>query len=265
MAEKVTTAVAKRNEAPTVAGMIQSLVPELQRALPKHMDADRMARIALTVVRKDANLANCDPRSFAGALLTAAQLGLEPGVNEEAYLVAYGKECQLIVGYQGYAKLFWQHPLARHLDAQAVYEGDDFDWAHGLDPFLRHKPASDRTGRAITHYYAVAALSTGAKSFVVLTAAEVKQLRGGKVGASGKIADPQHWMERKTALRQLFKLVPKSASLAKAIDVDEQVGSTLRAGQEPSKALEAGPVDLSTGEILEGEVLDTPAWGAPIE
>src|SRR5258708_3628482 len=100
------------------------------------MNADRMARLALTVLRKTPKLANCTAESFAGSLLTAASLGLEPG-NGEAYLVPYGKECQLIIGYQGFAKLFWQHPMAAHLDAQAVYANDDFDYAYGLDPFLR--------------------------------------------------------------------------------------------------------------------------------
>jgi recombination protein RecT len=192
----------------------------MHRALPKHMDADRLARLALTVVRQsdieahkarkpENSLARCTPESFAGALLTAAALGLEPGVNQEAYLVPYKGECTLIVGYQGFAKLFWQHPLAKHLDAHAVHAKDDFDYAYGLAQYLRHKPAKGERGK-ITHYYAVAELSTGASAFVVLTADEVKKLRGGKVGPSGNIPDPMHWMERKTALRQLVKLLPKS-------------------------------------------------------
>lgn len=222
---------------PTVAQFIVRLQPEIQRALPRGMDADRLARLALTVVRQSEiaaqkarkpamSLANCTIESFAGSLLTAAALGLEPGVNGEAWLVPYKGECTLIVGYQGFAKLFWQHPLAKHLDAHAVYEKDSFDYAYGLAQFLRHKPAKGDRG-LITHYYAVAELSTGASAFVVLTADEVKRLRGGKVGSSGDIPDPQHWMERKTALRQLVKLLPKSPNLAAALAVDEQRGSTL--------------------------------------
>ena len=249
-AETISQAVAKRDQAPTVAGMIQSLVPELQRALPKGMDGDRLARIALTNVRRDKNLAACDPRSFAGALLTAAGLGLEPGVGGEAYLVPYKRECQLIVGYQGYAKLFWQHPLARHLDAQAVHEADEFDYAYGLEPRLTHKPAKVKDRGAILYYYAAASLSTGASAFVVLTPEEVKALRG-KEGPNGGIADPLHWMERKTAVRQLVKLLPRSATLDRGLAVDEQLGSQLRAELEPSSVLDAEIVDMETGEILD--------------
>lgn len=263
MAQIKNEVAARDAKPPTITSMLNDLKPELQRALPKGMDADRLARIALTVLRKDPKLAKCDPYSFAGALMTSAQLGLEPGVNEEAYLVPYGKECQLIIGYQGFAKLFWQHPLAKHIDAQAVYERDEFDYAYGLDPFLTHKPARGDRGE-ITDYYAVASLSTGARVFTVLTAEEVKKLRGGKVGSSGNIPDPMHWMERKTALRQLVKLLPKSATLASAVDADEQPGSQLRAIAAPSPALEAAPagVDPETGQIIEGEYDPTtePGW-----
>ena len=83
--DRVTTTTVDQQQAPpTVGGMIQQLRPELQRALPRGMDADRLARIALTLVRKDQALARCKPDSFAGALLTAASLGREPGVNGEA-------------------------------------------------------------------------------------------------------------------------------------------------------------------------------------
>ena len=219
-------------ETTTVYQVIQKMQGEIARALPKHLDADRMARLALTAVRKNPKLAECTPTSFAGALLTAAALGLEVDVNGEAYLVPYRDtkkritECQLIVGYQGIAKQYFQSPLASYIDAQAVYENDLFDWQYGTDPYLRHKPARGDRGK-VTDYYAVAKLSTGATRFVVLSPEEVKELRRGKVGPSGDIADPQRWMERKTALKQLVKLLPKSTSLVAVATADEQLGSDL--------------------------------------
>lgn len=248
---------------PTIATFIGQLQPEIQRALPKGMDADRIARLALTVVRQSdmqaqksrkpsQSLAACTPQSFAGALLTAAALGLEPGVNGEAYLVPYKGECTLIIGYQGYAKLFWQNPLARHIDAQCVHANDEFDYAYGSDPFLRHKPAMGDRGEPI-YYYAVATLASGGSHFVVLTPGEVKALRGGKVGTSGDIADPMRWMERKTALRQLIKTLPRSTMLNAATVVDEQSGSTLHSAQAWTQTAEGFVVDSVTGEITDEE------------
>jgi recombination protein RecT len=252
---------------PTVASFIKNLMPEIQRALPKGMDADRIARLALTVVRQSVrekekgnareSLADCTPESFAGALLTSSALGLEPGVNGECYLVPYKGECTLIVGYQGYAKLFYQHPLARNLDARAVYEHDEFDYGFGTTPFLKHKPAlRDDRGRIVA-YYSVANLSTGASAFVVLTPAEVKDLRGGKVGTKGQIADPQRWMERKTALRQLVKLLPKSANLSAALAVDEQPGSVLATRGVPKSIAEEDAIPQLPA--LEGDDDEPPA------
>ena len=293
------TATVATREQPSIAQFITRMQPEIARALPKGMDGDRMARLALTVVRQSDiearkigkpqnSLANCSVESFGGALLTASALGLEPGVNGEAYLVPYKGECTLIVGYQGYAKLFWQHPLAKHLDAHAVHEHDEFDYAYGLAQFLKHTPARGKPRGQITDYWAAASLASGASSFVVLTADEVKKLRGGNVGPSGKIPDPMHWMERKTALRQLFKLLPKSTSLSAALAVDEQKGSVLRehdipaaianedalpqlpatvtAEPEPSQRVTAaeitGTVDTETGEVFD-EPADSDPWASP--
>lgn len=253
---------------PSIGQVIQSMQGEIARALPKHMDADRMARLALTVVRQTPKLAQTTPESFAGALLTAAALGLEPGVNDEVYLVPYGRECQLIIGFKGMTKLFYQHPMAQYIDAQAVYERDDFDYAYGTNPFLNHKPARGDRGDVV-EYYAVAKLSNGASAFVVLSPDEVKALRNGAEGPSGKIKDPQRWMERKTAIRQLVKLLPKSTTLATAAVTDERMGSDLRrdlpqiTGEQPATQIEhtpQGPVDTTTGEVLpDGEYAEPPA------
>jgi recombination protein RecT len=244
--------------------VINRLEPEIARALPKTMDATRIARIALTLLRQsdmqaikdgkpEQSLALCDPNSFAGALLTASALGLEPGINGEAYLAPYKRECTLIVGYQGLVKLFWQHPLALYLDAHAVHENDEFDYAYGLNQFLTHKPARGDRGPVVS-YWAAGQLTSGASRFVVLTADEVKALRRGKVGPSGQIADPQRWMERKTPVRQLLKLMPKSVSLDAAMRVDEQRGSVLSRGQVPAAIAEALPLpELPPVDVAEPE------------
>lgn len=246
-------AAAPVKERPNMGQMLQQMLPEIQRALPKHMSGDRFTRLVLTEMRKTPKLAQCTPESFFGALLTASAVGLEPGVNGEAYLVPYEDrknrviECQLIVGYQGVAKLFWQHPLAKRLAAEAVYANDHFRISKGLVQELEHEPAAGDRG-PVVGYWALAELTTGAQNYDYFTADEIKKLRGGKVGTSGGVADPQHWMERKTALKQVLKLMPKSAHLASAMEVDEQPGSISR-GQ-----VVALHVDRDTGEIMDPEL-----------
>lgn len=228
----LTSAVARRNEAVSNRSkFIEQLGPQIARALPKHLDGERVTRLALTAVRQTPKLAETDQMSFAGALLTAAALGLEPNTPlGEAYLVPYGNETQLIIGYQGFVRLFWQHPLAAGLTAEAVYKDDEFDEVLGTGGYLRHK--KNRTVREADKgepilYYAHAKLTTGAEQWVVLTPDEVRALRSGREGPSGKIADPQRWMEKKSCIRQLLKLIPKTPNVATALHADEKGGAEL--------------------------------------
>lgn len=229
MSTDVTTTGAEQEKPRTIAALVSSMGPELQRALPKHLDGDRLARIVLTEIRKNPELSTCEPHSFLGSLLTAASLGLEPGVNGECYLLPYRDKnsgvtnCELVVGYQGVAKLFWQHPLAKRLSAEYVCANDHFKFSKGLTMTLEHTPAPSNRG-AVIGYYAIAELSTGAVQYDYFTVDQIKALRGGKVGTRG-VADPEHWMERKTALKQVLKLMPKSVTLSHAMRVDETVGS----------------------------------------
>ncbi len=263
----------KADKQVAAARFIERLGPQIARALPAHLTGDRMTRLALTAIRKTPDLATCSEVSMAGAILTAAAMGLEPNTPAgEAYLVPYKGEVQLIVGYAGFVKLFWQHPLAQSIRAEAVYADDDFDYSYGTGAFLRHKPARrDGAGEPVA-YYAHAVLTTGAEAFVVLTPDEVKALRGGKTGSNGGIPDPQHWMSRKTCIRQLVKMLPRSANLAQAAQVDEKGGTELyraaAAERGPAVTPEApaaieSSVDAATGEVITPTVTPTPGGQPP--
>lgn len=233
------TAVDTRPRPPqTIAQFIEAMKGEMARALPKHLNPDRLARIALTEVRRTPRLAQCTQPSFGGALMTCAQLGLEPGVTGEAYLIPRKNgnltrqaghdvyEVQLTIGYQGMAKLFWQSPLAKSLDSQAVYENDDFEYEYGLNPKLRHKPSLGDRGAAIA-YYSVATLTNGGFAFIVLSRTDVEVIRIRSKAGMGEKDSP--WktdydeMAKKTCMRRMFKLLPKSPELARALSQDEGV------------------------------------------
>ena len=251
----------------TVAQTITHFAPMIAEALPKHLDPDRFTRLALTTLRKTPQLQQCNPESFIGALLTASALGLEPDVNGECYLVPYKRECTLIVGYQGIAKLFWQHPLAARLSAEYVCERDEFSFDKGLNQHLTHKPAAGDRGKVIA-YYAIVGLKNGATWFDVFTPAQISALRAG--ARKSNIADPEHWMERKTALKQVLKLAPKATQMQQVYAVDEQPGRMEAAQQigrqevpeltPPAAAPEADRIDEATGEVYDAEVVDGPMF-----
>jgi phage RecT family recombinase len=83
--------LAKKEDKPkTLADWVNSLKPEIERALPQHINADRIARIAITAIRTNKQLQSCQPMSFIAALMQSSQLGLEPNTPlGEAYIIPY--------------------------------------------------------------------------------------------------------------------------------------------------------------------------------
>jgi recombination protein RecT len=198
---------------PSVRQLIEQMTPEIKRALPAHLDAERVARIAITLIGTSPGLQQCTPESFLGALMTASQLGLEPGPLGEAYLVPYGKQVTFIPGYKGLIKLAYQSGQLRRIAAHVIREHDEFDYAQGLDPYLVHKPKLAKRGEPIG-VYAVAVLATGEKSFVVLSVDQVEAIRRrSRASKNGPWVTDWDAMARKTAIRQLARWLPMSTDL----------------------------------------------------
>ncbi len=89
----------------TIGTELEKYKPQMEAALPRHMTADRMARIALTSLRVNPKLMSCTRESFYGSLMAASQLGLEPGINGQCYLIPYKDKqglsiCTLIPGWR---------------------------------------------------------------------------------------------------------------------------------------------------------------------
>ena len=97
---------------------------------------------------------------FIGALLTAAQLGLEPNTPlGQAYLIPFKNykkggilECEFQLGYKGMIDLANRSGEIKVIDAHVVYENDDFECEFGLDPKLSHKPAFGDRGKPMWVY-----------------------------------------------------------------------------------------------------------------
>jgi len=217
------TTVERANGKPSLAQLIAQMRPEIARALPRQMNPDRMARIATTVLRQTPALARCTPESFLGALLTASQLGLEPGPTGEAYLVPFGNVCTFVPGYRGLIKLARNSGQLRDIWAEVVYSNDDFEYTLGLHRDMTHKPAKGERGKP-THVYAAAELTDGGKPFVVMTVADVEEIRSrSKASRSGPWVTDWSAMAKKTAVKQLAKWLPLSAEISAAVSLDGSV------------------------------------------
>src|ERR1700690_3025545 len=95
-------APAKASPVQTVQDLLMRSKQQIALALPKHMDPDRLCRIALTTIRQTPKLLDCDPLSLIKCVVQCAAIGLEPDpLLGRAYLVPFGRECQLLIGYRG--------------------------------------------------------------------------------------------------------------------------------------------------------------------
>lgn len=268
MTQTVSNAVEKRQD--TLAKLIERQKGEIARALPRHLDPDRLARIATTVMRQTPQLGQADSASFLGALMTCAQLGLEPGPLGHAYLVPFKdhvRNCRdrrncgcrvdvtFIAGYRGLVELARRSGQVQSVQARAVYPGDHFDYAFGLEPRLEHKPAG-KLGE-VTHVYAVVRYKDGGVDFDVMTRQEVDAIR-----TRSKASDRGPWvtdypeMAKKTVLRRLLKTAPMSVEYQQALAQDEQTRTRIEAA-----ALDIAPPfdpdpEAPASDVLDGEYVD---------
>ena len=85
--------------------LIKSMEPEIKKALPSVITPERFTRMVLSAISMTPKLADCTPMSFLGAMMQAAQLGVEPNTPlGQAYLIPYNNkntlECQFELCYK---------------------------------------------------------------------------------------------------------------------------------------------------------------------
>ena len=243
----------------TVMGLLEQMKGEIARCLPSHLTPDRMARIAMTELRKTPKLQECDPMSFIAAIMQASQLGLEPGIMGSCYLIPFfnsklGKfECTFMPGYRGFLDLARRSGQIKSLVARAVYENDVFEYEYGLEERVTHKPAMDERGE-LKAVYAVALLKDGGHQFEVMSKREIEAVRQKSQGKNaGPWTDYYDEMARKTVVRKLFKWLPCSVEMQKAVSLDElqEVGKqNIKAAASEEFDMDF-VIDAETGEVTE--------------
>ena len=95
--------IAKKPGKKTMQDLLRQMEPEIKKALPGSFTPERLSRIVLSSLSRNKALADTTPQSFLGAMMTAAQLGLEPNTPlGQAYLIPFRNhgvlECQFQLG-----------------------------------------------------------------------------------------------------------------------------------------------------------------------
>lgn len=244
----------------TMQQYIKQMQKEIAKALPSVITPERFTRIVLSALSTNPKLAETTPQSFLGAMMTAAQLGMEPNTPlGQAYLIPFfnGKtkclECQFQLGYKGLIDLAYRSGEVKIIQAHVVYSNDDFEYALGLDPVLKHIPAREERG-APTHVYAMFRTKDDGYGFAVMTMDEVREhaQKHSKSYGSGPWQTNFEEMAKKTVLKRVLKYAPLKSEFVRAVSCDETVKTTVSEDMYsvPNTYVD---VDADTGEVIGAE------------
>lgn len=231
----------------SMVGLIRRMEPQIRKALPSVITPERFTRIVLTALSSNPKLQACTVPSLLGAMMQAAQLGVEPNTPlGQAYLIPYGGVCQFQLGYKGLIDLAYRSGEVSSIQAHEVHENDTFEYEYGLEPKLRHVPAQTDRG-PVTFYYAVLKLKNGGVGFEVMSRDDVETFARKKSKAynNGPWKTDFDEMAKKTVLKKVLKYAPLKTEFARAVASDESV-KTMKM-DEPADMLDA-PNEIYTIE-----------------
>jgi recombination protein RecT len=192
---------------------------QLKMCLAKHMSPERYQRIVLTAIQRNPKISECSRESVFTALLTCAQLGLEPD-GRTAHLIPYGSICQLIVDYKGLVELAMRSGLVSTIFAEAVCDKDQFKWLNGE---VTHE-INFREDRGEPYaFYAKAVMKDGATMTAVMSRADINEIRAkSRSGNAGPWKDHTTEMSKKTVLRRLSKMLVLSPEFRQAEAAEDE-------------------------------------------
>jgi recombination protein RecT len=253
-------------EKKTMQTYIKSMEGEIKKALPSVMTPERFTRMVLSAVSTNPKLGSCTPPSFLGAMMSAAQLGLEPNTPlGQAYILPYKNkgvlEAQFQLGYKGLIDLAYRSGEVELVQAHIVYANDKFECEYGLEPKLTHIPADSNRGEAIK-VYAMFKTKSGGYGFEVMSMDDVKEHAKKYSQAYSSSYSP--WttnfeeMAKKTVLKKCLKYAPLKSDFVRGIVQDGSIKNEVSEDmyEVPNVVVEDADytvVDAETGEIMEVE------------
>lgn len=239
---------------------------QLASVAASHLTPERLMRTVALSVSKNPKLAECTPMSLLGSLMASANLGLVPNTpHGHAYLVPYGKEAVLVIGYRGYIQLAYNSQQVASVSAGIHYSDDEhWIWREGANPTLEHTPGP--MAGDMLHAYAIMTRADGNKTWVVWPEAKLvahrdrysqgykADIRRGKKATDSNV---NVWLgnpdiaRMKTMIRQLAKYMPMASEIPQAAALDGARADYAGYALDPSSGLPDPDVidGEATGEI----------------
>jgi recombination protein RecT len=221
---------AQPNGQKNVLDLIDRNASELEKLLGPSLTVEAFKTAAMTYLRMQPKLYECNPYSVVGGLRLGAQLGLSLGPLGHFYLVPFKDEAVFILGYRGMVELAYRSNKVKRISAAVVREGDEFQFRYGTRAVLDHVPGGPPAEREWLAVYAVAELTNGGKPFTVLYPEDVEKRRARSASAklpSSPWNTDTEAMWCKSAVRALQRWLPQTPESARATVQDSAVQDML--------------------------------------
>lgn len=234
---------AQQQKPPSEVEQIRALV---QKTMPRHIkqvlpnvDTERFTRVFLTAIESGpADLMKCTLGSLSRAMLHAAECDLEPGgAYPFAYLIPYKNnerggiiECQFQISVWGYIELVRRSGAVKKVWADVVYSNDHVETVSGTGgKEIIHRPnwfAARKDRGHVIGSYACALLENGETVFEPVSWEELLAARAANRGRSPAWDTWPEQQYQKVALKRLQKYLPKGKRPDRALELDEDPGTS---------------------------------------
>lgn len=214
--------------------MLTHAWPRIAAVMPKHMSSERLYQLAVSAINQTPRLAECSASSLLSCVMKCSALGLDPsnvdGLGRAYILPFYNRKTQsyeatFILGYKGIIDLARKSGQLRSIHAQAVYQGDHFEfWEDEEGQHFTYRPSMDAAHKpdSLTDVYVSARLLDGGLVFEHMTKAEVDAIRKrSKSANSGPWVTDYEAMALKTVIRRAARYLPMSTETQQAVAADE--------------------------------------------
>ena len=249
---------------------MDKLKPQMALALPKHLTADRMTRLAMTAFSTSEALQRCSTKSIAASIMTAGQLGLEPGVNGAGFLVPYGTTCTFVPGWKGLVDLVSRSGRGTVFTG-VIFKDQEYTFLDGARRDLVIHNETDLDDPAdITHAYAIGWVKDATMPIIELwRVSKIKKHRDKYNKQGTKLYSFRDWemYARKVPLLQVLKYMPCSIEVANAIALSDAAdrgrGATIEGGFVVEESVDADTGEISRKEQIEHKKPATEIADAP--
>lgn len=212
-----------REKAEEVRSTLLENWKSISKTVPSHVDAERLGAIAVAAVRSDDSLSRCSTSSLVTCIVACAQLGIEPGDNtQRAYLIPRGGECTLMIGYRGLIELAYRSGTIESIDAQVIYDGDEYQIDLGTDPRVVHRPTLENRGEMVGVYAVIHVRGASVPIVEVMDLKTIDKIRRAAGSRSPAWRDWPEEMAKKSVIKRPLKRVPLSSDLRRALAIDDE-------------------------------------------